>query len=124
MNSLTGQWGLYPWFGDATMVYEADIGKFSLLDPHGKVFYCVDQDESYITIKYREGLFKVIPDLFKIVSKPSFVINENVVVADSGQEGEVSDINWHFKNNEEFYYITCGGKQKSRRLYRGDLKKK
>lgn len=62
-------------------------------------------------------------DKIKLVEKPpAFVYGELVFPAGhSDIIGEITDIIWHFKNQEYNYYISVNGRKKSKRYYSGAL---
>ncbi|MGG1619420.1 DUF6960 family protein [Paenibacillus sp. NRS-1781] len=124
---LKGLWGLYPWFEEdgQHLVEPSQKNDFSHLNPYGKVFQCVDEDTNYISIKYNNQIFKVIPTLFKEVPPPIYTIGERVQLVKKPEiDGEICDIQWHHSLKKEMYFIKVEGRKKSSRYFSEDLTSK
>lgn len=124
MSKFKNSWGLYPWFIEdgEHLISPSDLESFKKLLPYGKVFNCIDEVDGYLTLRYGKDTFRVKPDLYKAVNKPSFEIGCNVKLAkDNTQEGTIIEINWHHKNDSPIYCISINGKRKSTRYTDEDL---
>ena len=124
LSNFKNSWGLYPWFVEdgEQLISPSDLESFKKISPYGKVFKCTDEIGVYIVLKYGKNEFKVKPDLYKTIENPIFEIGCNVRLSkDNTQEGTIEDINWHYKNNTPFYYISVNGKRKSTRYFNEDL---
>ena len=66
---------------------------------------------------------KISVDEIKSIDKPpAFIYGELVSpVEHSDIIGKITDIIWHFKDNDYNYYISVNGKKKSKRYYAEDL---
>ncbi|MFV0548801.1 MAG: DUF6960 family protein [Limnobaculum xujianqingii] len=114
-SKCVGTYGLYPWFPEhgenfINPLYIDTVKKLSL---YGKVFSCISEDETYITLKYGDVVFEVKPDLYQFVNNTLFNIGNAIVVTNSSPNkvGIVIEIHWHYKNSEPIYYLTFGGKK-------------
>jgi len=119
-----GTWGLYPWFVENRehLVYPPDLEKFEKLSPYGKVFQCVNEDDQYLMLKYKDETFSVKPDLYKQVSAPKINFNDKVrLVEKPNAEVVINEIFWHSDRNEPMYFITIDGKKKSKRYWNCDF---
>lgn len=122
--SYINTWGLYQAFQgtDDDLIDINDRVAFFDIMPNGKVFECVDEGES-LTLRYGDKIFKVDPQLYKVVNKPKYRIGENVIIVSKSKVVEIIDINWHIKENIPFYYIKDNGKKSSRRYCEEELMK-
>jgi len=49
------------------------------------------------------------------VSTPKYNFGEIVKMRENGEEAIITDIMWHYGNQEHYYLISIGGKKKSKR---------
>ena len=96
--------GLYAWTPDYGFryVHPANRRSFELLEPVGKLFEKIGEDEAgeWISIRYDEQQFLVRPELFKeIYQKPAFSFGDAVVEITPAPGryrhfGLISDVFW------------------------------
>ena len=92
------------------------IGLCYCLDKWGE-FYILQKEELKIRVK-EEAIVKIIPQ------KSTFFWGDNVQEVNRPQIiGVIEKIEWHYKEQKYFYYISINGKMKSRRYYDEDLEK-
>ena len=107
--------GLYPWtpeFG-FRYVHPANRRSFEYLEPVGKLFEKISEDEEgeWITVRYDEQQFLVRPELFKeIHHRPTFSFGDAVVekTPPPGRYrhfGLVSDVFWDEATDTATYQI-------------------
>jgi hypothetical protein len=97
--------GLYAWSPDYgyRYIHPANRRSFELLEPVGKLFEKIaeDEDGEWITIRYDEQQFLVRPELFKeLYDKPAFSFGDEVeeIAPEPGRYrhfGLVSDVFWN-----------------------------
>lgn len=121
--------GLYGWtpaYG-YRYVHPANRRSFELLEPVGKLFERVSEDEEneWLTLRYDEQQFLVRPELFKeIACKPPFSFGDEVeeVTPAPGQYrhfGLVSDVFWDEATDTATFQIV-ERKRKVPRVFRAD----
>ena len=118
-----GKWGLCQWFEEhgTAMVHSDDLDALRSFRPNGRVFNCIDEDESFLVLRYGEVVFRVKPALFKAVPAPKWQIGETVEVVDRGRMGQVAEIRWHFQRAEPMYFLSFDGKISKKRYWSQDL---
>ncbi|SHK18989.1 hypothetical protein SAMN02745163_03388 [Clostridium cavendishii DSM 21758] len=124
MSGNVNSWGVYPWFIEdgEELIAPSDLERFKNLSPYGKVFKCINEDGEYITLKYGEEIYQVKSRLYKQVNASIFSIGTEVRLAKKPEvTGIIVDINWHIKNSSLLYYISVGGKRKSKRYINDEL---
>lgn len=96
----------------------------------GKLFqraiqYVYSPDKGTVYILNPVDGAKISVDKIEPVDHPPvFTYGEKVFPADhSDMEGRITDIVWHFKNEDYNYYISVDGRKKSKRYYAADLLK-
>ena len=107
--------GLYGWSPDYGFryIHPANRRAFELLEPVGKLFEKISEDDEgeWITIRYDEQQFLVRPELFKeIYHKPTFSFGDSVEEATPtpGQYrlfGLISDVFWDEATDTATYQI-------------------
>lgn len=107
--------GLYGWSPDYGFryIHPANRRAFELLEPVGKLFEKIAEDEEgeWITLRYDEQQFLVRPELFKeIYHKPAFSFGDAVeeITPQPGQYrhfGHVSDVFWNEATDTATYQI-------------------
>jgi len=107
--------GLYGWSPDYGFryIHPANRRAFELLEPVGKLFEKITEDEDgeWITIRYDEQQFLVRPELFKeIYHKPTFSFGDSVeeTTPQPGQYrhfGHISDVFWDEATDTATYQI-------------------
>ncbi|QIX60555.1 hypothetical protein HER32_04875 [Hymenobacter sp. BT18] len=94
--------GLYGWtpaYG-YSYIHPANRRTFEWLEPVGKLFEKIDEDEEWLLLRYDEQQFKVRPELFKeLYGKPAFSFGDAVqeVAPEPGRpphRGLISDVFW------------------------------
>ena len=77
-------WGLYQCFQgtDDAMVDSECRDSFFALQPNGKVFECISEQENAITLKYGEQIFQVNAKLYKTIPKPLYNVGDIVEIID------------------------------------------
>ena len=58
---------------------------------------------------------------YKMVDEPKFKLKSYVRIVKKSIVGQLIEINWHFKDNEPFYYLEIEGKRRSRRYKENEL---
>ena len=118
-------WGLYPWFPEhgEQMIHPNDVSIVIALSPYIRVFELVDVDEDYLVLSYGDCTFRVRPNLFHEVEQPIKRIGDIVQVESKGEivTGLIVEVQWHYKKNKPFYFITKNGKQVSKRYWEIDF---
>lgn len=120
---LHGLYGWTPAYG-FRYVHPANRRAFELLEPVGKLFEKVSEDEEndWLTLRYDEQQFLVRPELFQEISqKPPFSFGDEVeeIVPAPGQYrrfGLVSDVYWNEATDQATYQIV-ERKRKLPRVY-------
>lgn len=88
-------YGLYSWtpaYG-FRYVHPANRRTFEWLEPLGKVFEKIDENDEWILLRYDEQQFKVLPELFKeLYEKPAFSFGDVVATRTPAHQGLVSDV--------------------------------
>ena len=116
-------WGLYQCFQgtDEGMVVPNCREEFFALQPNGKVFHCVSEQEDMIELKYGEKVFQVNAKLYRIVKKPLYKVGDKVKIIGKEVEGQIIDVNWHIKEDAPFYFLKVDGKESKKRYKDCDL---
>lgn len=122
-REILNKWGLYPWFLEhgTGCIHRLDQEAFKALMPYGKVFHCVAIQDDFIVLEYSTRHFRVIADLFKAVNPPAFSFGSKVQVKATSKLGTVEGIEWHYKRDEEFYFLNIDMRVRSRRYFRNEL---
>lgn len=126
LNCYKNNWGIYPWFFEdgEDLIYQNDLTRFKerFLLSKNKLFFCVEEDKEYITIKYKSELFKVKPSLFKMVKSPLYVYGDIVELPKFPNSiCEIEDICWHDGRQQPYYFITANGERKNKIFYESDF---
>lgn len=118
-------YGIYQCFQgiDDDMVDSDCRENFFALQPNGKVFQCITVCEDMITLKYGEEVFRVNPKLYKMVREPLYKVGDKVEIIAKSIVGQITDVNWHIKDDAPFYYIDISGKKSGKRYKDFDLRK-
>ena len=123
MSRKVDTWGLYAW-GNAKekQVHPEDLDKLAAFphgEPIGQVLRCVDEDESYVTLKYGDVCLRVTPESYlPMTDKMNFEIGDEVYVkAEPEKKGIVYDVQWHYNDNAPMFFIKVNGTRKSTRRY-------
>lgn len=120
------KWCIYPWspeYGD-DLIASDDLIRFQQISPRGKVFYCADETDGYLKLKYGNDVFSVKPNLFEEVTDPGHHVGESVVVnvgSSKGKRAIILSMDWHYQKKEVMYTLEVDGKKKSNRYLAGDL---
>lgn len=124
MEKLEGTWGRYTWaveYGE-NLIHPDNLLRFKEFSPSWSLFECVHADVDYITLKLKDEVFKVKPDLYTQVSPPKYVYGDKVVLTKKPEvSGIIEYISWHVKENKPIYFISVNGKLKSTRYWEEDL---
>jgi len=125
MTDKVGQWCLYQWWtehGDA-LIHPSDLAAFRELGPSGRVFQVVEDDGFYLTLSHGNDHFRVRPDLFRPVPRPFKVYGDTVQFIRSGvmMMGTVTEIVWHYKKLEPYYFLHVGNKRLKKRYWQQDF---
>lgn len=115
------RWGRCPWFPESGMglVHPDDRETFRREAHNCKVFACVAEGD-YYTVWYHQ-YYRVKPELFRPVPKPKFEFGQKVTWAGAEKAAVVTDILWHLSKQEHYYFLSIGGKKKTRRFYESEL---
>lgn len=90
------------------------------MTPNGKIFKCVNEGEN-LTLRYGDKEFRVNTQLYKVVNEPKYKIGDKVNIISKLKIVEITDINWHIKENTPFYFVQENGKKSTRRYYESEL---
>lgn len=121
---MKGAWGLYPWFEEdgKELIEPSYREEFRNLQPYGKVFLCIGEQDEFIVLQYKNQSFLVEPTLFQIISTPEFTFGQTVSIRRNPEVlGSICEINWHYKREKEMYFIEVNGKKKSSRYFSEEL---
>ena len=123
-----GKWGIYLLSlldeRSVAHVHPDDQAIFASTFQHGCVHTCVGIENDYLVIAYGRVNYRVKSDYFVTVPAPKFKLGEEVIIPKyADQKAFIRDIMWHSKNSTHNYYVTLGGKKKSKRYYAEDLYK-
>jgi hypothetical protein len=123
-GDCAGSWGLYPWFVEhgEDLIHPSDRKSFATLFPQGKVFRCEGISDGYLILRYGEEMFRVRPDLYRVVSPPIYEFGQRVRERlGSGTVGRIRGIGWHFKKQSPYYLLQVDDKAKSRQYFDEEL---
>ncbi|MEZ6046653.1 MAG: hypothetical protein R3C11_13980 [Planctomycetaceae bacterium] len=125
-NENSSIWGLVTWFPEQAPsgCHPDDIEITTELSPYCKVFELVSKNEDYLTVRYQETHIRISPECFKRINAPGKSFGSLVSIKSSNgsiHSGTITDIIWHWKNNEPFFLLTIDGKRKSKRYYESDF---
>jgi len=124
MAQRKNTWGLYKWFKEdgEHLIFPSDLERFMKFQAKSILFYCIDEDDQYITIKYKDETFRVKPELYKQVPTPKFKYGDKVKMIENPEiEAIIDNILWHYDRNEPMYFIVVNGKRKSKRYWETDF---
>ena len=126
IREYAGRWGIYPWFVEhgKELIHPDDWNgfeeQFQKTASPAAVAQCVGASNGFLLLQYPSGVFRVKPDLFRIIPTPAFSFGEHVVVLKTPEKrGVVYQIIWHYKENQPMYFVLYGGKR-SKRRYRAE----
>ena len=127
---FVGKWGFYPWSPEhqehhgPDTIHPGDLNAWSQSHPYGGLFECVGVDGGYLILAYGKQRFRVRPQLFRKVARPSHRIGDVVQLESKGQivRGVVVKIQWHHQKNEPFFFIEKEGKPSSKRYWDSDFR--
>ncbi|WP_400190157.1 DUF6960 family protein [Hymenobacter sp. B81] len=126
MSRLPLEYGLYGWTPDYgyAYVHPANRRSFEWLEPLGKVFEKIGEDDEWLTLRYDEQQFLVRRDLFHPLRRPPFGFGDAVeaVHLQPGQprvRGVVSDIFWDERADRARYQVVVR-KKKLPQVYEAD----
>ncbi len=122
--SYINTWGVYQAFQgiDDDMIDIDDRMNYFGIIPNGKIFECVNEGER-LTLRYGDKEFRVNPQLYKVVYEPKYKIGDKVNIISKLKIVQITDINWHMKDNTPFYFVQEDGKKSTRRYYESELEK-
>ncbi|WP_375419325.1 DUF6960 family protein [uncultured Hymenobacter sp.] len=123
--------GLYPWtpaFG-FRYVHPANRRAFEYLEPLGKVFEKISEDEDaeWITLRYDEQQFLLRPELFRELNRsqrPAFSFGDAVrearpAAGQKGHQGLISDVFW-LESEERARFQLVENKRKLSRVFEAE----
>ncbi|KFK92337.1 MULTISPECIES: hypothetical protein [unclassified Serratia (in: enterobacteria)] len=126
-TEFKGTFGIYPWFNECgdTLIKPQYLEVVKNLSPYGKVFYCSEESDAYITLNYGDFYFEVKPELYQVVDNPLLNMGGIVQVVTSlpQKTGVITSVEWHSGKGEPLYYLTINGKKSSKRYFSSDLAK-
>ena len=122
MGKYKNTWCIYPWFYEdgADLIHPDDLERYKerFLYHQNCLLYCIDEDPDYITVKHKEELFRVKPELYKRVIIPRYSYGEHLKLKKYPDAiCVVDDLRWHYDRAEPIYTLIVDGKKKSRRYY-------
>ena len=126
--------GLYAWtpeYGFA-YVHPANRRAFELLEPVGKLFEKIAEDEAenWLTLRYDEQQFLLRPELFRELHgrRPAFSFGdevEEITPAEAGRYrhfGRISDVYWHEATDTATYQMVERKRKVARVFSEGELR--
>ena len=118
---MVNSFGTCCWHPDQglSLICQYDRDKFPLLTI--AVFQCIKADQDWLTVQYGSDVYRVKPEIFKLVTAPKFLVGENVFVSAKNKIGQVYSLTWHFKGCHHIYLISFNGKRSSRRYMEVEL---
>lgn len=118
------KWGMYPWFVERGMefIHPDDLEAFKSEASNCKVFECIKKND-YLTLRYNDRCYRVKDKLFRPVPTPKFHFGEKVIINGKDKQAIITDIMWHTDKHEHYYFISIGGKKKSKRFFDLELSK-
>jgi hypothetical protein len=124
VSRFKNTWGRYRWFIEdgEHLIAESDLKRFIKYQAKSILFNCIDEDDEFLTLQYKNEVFKVKPDLYKQVDTPKFRYGDRVKLVDKPDvQAIIDDITWHSDRNEPMYFIIVNGKKRSKRYWGSDL---
>lgn len=120
---MVSVWGTYPWFTESGMdlIHPEDIEAFRKETDNSKVFECIMEEKTYMTISYNNRSYRVKSKLFKPVPAPKYHFGEMVKIRKSGETAVITDIMWHYGRKKHYYFLSVGNKKKARRYWESEL---
>ncbi|UYZ63517.1 DUF6960 family protein [Hymenobacter weizhouensis] len=117
-------YGLYGWMPEYgyRYIHPANRRTFEWLEPVGKLFEKIDENDDWIVLRYDEQQFLVSPELFKeLYVKPPFSFGDLVVEArpEPGRpphRGLISDV-FHHEATDTFRFQLVEKKRKVKRVF-------
>ncbi|WP_147320863.1 DUF6960 family protein [Hymenobacter lapidiphilus] len=115
--------GLYGWTPEYgyRYIHPANRRSFEWLEPVGKVFEKIDENDDWITLRYDEQQFFVSAELFKeLYQKPPFSFGDQVrTTAPPAHQGLVSDV-FFDERADTFQFQVVEKKRKIQRVFEAD----
>ena len=123
MIKIVSMWGTYPWFAECgvDLIHPDDLEAFKQEVNNSKVFECIIEEKTYMTISYNNKRYRVKSKLFQPVPVPKYNFGEMVKIRKNGEAAVITDIMWHYGGKKHYYFLAIGNKKKSRRYWEAEL---
>lgn len=110
-------WGMYNCFQgrDEELIDPECRADFFALYRGIKVFECIAQQGDIITLRYGKQTFRVKAERYIMIPRPLYNVGDTVEIINKATTGKILDIQWHYKDNEPFYFLEINGKRNKRR---------
>jgi late competence protein required for DNA uptake (superfamily II DNA/RNA helicase) len=124
MSDYLNKWMFYPWLKNNNLDYLIDESDLDKIDGLGIVL-CIDEDENYITVKNKQGVFRVRKEGVKrLLPIPKFIWGDEVFEELKPEvKALIDDFFWHHNKEQYLFYISVNGKKKTKQLFENQLKK-
>ena len=122
-GSLAGSWGLYPLLvpGDP-LVHPDDADRLVTLMTHGRVFQCAGEADGWLRLRCGAVTGRVRPDRYHPVPAPAFQPGDPVREREGARRaGVVTTIWWHSARARPMFFISVGGRERTRRYFDDEL---
>ena len=122
-GSLAGSWGLYPLLvpGDP-LVHPDDADRLVTLMTHGRVFQCAGEVDGWLRLRCGAVAGRVRPDRYHPVPAPAFQPGDPVREREGARRaGVVTTIWWHSIRARPMFFISVGGRERTRRYFDDEL---
>jgi hypothetical protein len=104
------------------VVHRDDKNTIEIKQFIGKVVYCFDIKDGYLSVLYKDTKIRILPEIFVQVPEPRFKIGDHVIQNNMPARNYIiREITWHYNSNTHCYYVEYNGKNKSTRYFSEDL---
>ncbi len=115
---------MFPWMkgkSNVNLIHPEDIENITT---NIGLVKCTGIKCEYLELKTKNFCFRGLKEGVKLfLPSPKFNYDELVIILKNEKKGIINRISWHYKNSEFLYYLTIGGKNKSKRYKEEDLRK-
>jgi hypothetical protein len=122
MGEYLNKWLFYPWLKNSNLDNLIDEDDLNKVDAIGIVL-CIDEKGDYITVKNNNGIFKVRKEGVKrVLPAPKYIWGDIVILKENPKvPAVVNDFFWHHNREQYLFYVSAGGKKKSKQLSENEL---
>lgn len=118
MSSYLNKWGCINFVRYVLPEFQSEFAKNAR---SGVAMCCIAEMEDRLELQYKEEHYWVDIQAFCERPTPDFVWGECVTISDKGVVGNISEICWHYKEQQYFYHLVSYGKKIKKRYYARDL---